>query len=68
MKKTLCGFCVELVDYDIKERPAIKQIRNKDYHYNELIAYCKECRKEIYVGKVIDENIDRINKVYYDEV
>ena len=68
MKKVLCAYCMELVEYDIEERPAIKRIRDKDYSYNELRTYCKECHKEINVGKVIDENIDRINKVYYDEV
>ncbi len=68
MKKVLCGYCLEFVDYDIEEKPASKKIRDKDYFYNELRTYCKECNKEINVGKILDKNIDRIDKAYYDEV
>ena len=64
MKKALCGYCLELVDYDIEEQPAIKTIRGEDYPYNELITYCKECHKEINVSEILDENIDRIDRAY----
>lgn len=67
MKKTLCGYCIEIVEYDIEERPAIKRIRDKDYSYNELRTYCRECHKEINVGKILDENIDRIDEAYKRE-
>lgn len=67
MKKVLCGFCMELVDYDIKEKPAIKTIRDKDYYYNELITFCKECHKEINVSEILDKNIERIDEAYRKE-
>jgi|GEM_PF-3435399 len=67
MKKVLCEFCLDLVDYTVKEEKGSINIRNKEYYYTKKITFCNECHNEINVNDVLDENIDNINKSYRKE-
>ena len=67
MNKGFCEKCNNLVEYDIKEIDDKIEIKGKEYKYNKLIGYCKNCGEEISSNEINDENLIRIDRVYRNE-
>lgn len=67
MNKGFCEKCNNLVEYDIKEIDDKIEIKGKEYKYNRLIGYCKNCGEEISSNEINDENLIRIDRVYRNE-
>lgn len=64
MNKGFCEKCNNMVEYEIKEIAEKVEIKGREYSYNRLIGYCKNCREEISSNELNDENLIRIDKAY----
>lgn len=67
MKKGFCEECNKLVEYLEKEVKDSYEIRGKEYNYEKIIGYCKECNNEISSNEINDKNLNRIDEVYRSE-
>lgn len=64
MNKIFCPECRQQVMFKVAERPAVQQLKGKDYEFTEKIAICDNCGAELYVDKVAEENLKRIYEKY----
>lgn len=64
MVKGFCEKCDDLVDYNVKEVDEFAEIKGKKYKYKRIMGFCKNCGEEISSNELIDENLERIDKVY----
>ena len=64
MNKGFCEKCNNMVEYEIKEIAEKVEIKGREYGYNRLIGYCKNCGEEISSNELNDENLIRIDKTY----
>ena len=67
MVKGFCEKCDDLVDYRVKEVDEFAEIKGKKYKYKRIMGFCKNCGEEISSNELIDENLERIDKVYRNE-
>ncbi|MEG1705273.1 MAG: DUF4065 domain-containing protein [Clostridia bacterium] len=64
LKKSVCEYCMDFVEYNIKEEETSICVKGKKYKYMEKHCYCNICNNEINVNEVMDENIKSIDEVY----
>ena len=64
MKKGFCENCDKLVNYFIKEKEDVVQIHGKKYNFQRIIAYCNECKEEVTVNEIEEENLKRIDESF----
>ncbi len=64
MNKGFCEKCNNMVEFEIKEIAEKVEIKGREYGYNRLIGYCKNCGEEISSNELNDENLIRIDKAY----
>ncbi|MBQ7055047.1 MAG: DUF4065 domain-containing protein [Oscillospiraceae bacterium] len=64
MNKMFCPECRQQVMFKLTERPAVQQLKGKDYEFIEKTAICDNCGAELYVDKVVEENLKRIYEKY----
>ncbi len=62
-----CNKCRDMVKYTIKTIEGTAEVKGEEIKYNEKIAVCNECGEHLYVGEMMDENLDEIDKVYRRE-
>ena len=62
--EVLCWNCRKKVAYTIKARKDVQNIKGIDYHYIERFAICNECKEEITIPGLDDENIQELDNVY----
>lgn len=62
-KKVFCEECRKDVNFTIIDKQMIATIKGETYNYMGKIAYCIDCKSEIYVNEVNDFNL----KALYDE-
>lgn len=62
--KNFCENCRDYVNFNIKEQKSRKDIRGKSIEYTEKTAFCNECKNEIFVSELMDENLETIDKNY----
>lgn len=62
--KSFCPECRKEVDYYIEKSVEKKNVREKEFEYQTERAYCTECRSEIFIPELHDENLKRIDKSY----
>lgn len=62
-RKVFCEDCRKDVGFVIKDEQMKGQIKGDTYNYKGKIAYCSNCKSEIYVDYVNDFNLDAL----YDE-
>lgn len=60
-KITFCDECRDFVGYNIEEEYKEVFVRGKNIKYKNKIAYCEDCKNEIYVGEINDYNIDSLH-------
>lgn len=64
MKKGYCENCDKMMDYFAREFEENIEIHGKTYAYKRIIAYCEDCKEEVTVNEVEDENLKRIDAVF----
>lgn len=64
MKKGYCENCDKMMNYFVKEFEENIEIHGKTYSYKRIIAYCEDCKEEVTVNEVEDENLKRMDSVY----
>ena len=64
MKKGYCENCDNIVDYEVKEREDIVEIRGKEYKYKKIQGYCKKCNEEVSANEITDENLRRMDYAF----
>ena len=66
-KQILCPECREHSGYIIKKERKKYIIRNKEYHFNITVAYCKNCGKELDIPGLIDLQMKEVDEQYRKE-
>lgn len=64
MKKGYCENCDKMTNYFVKEIKDEVEIHGKVYKYKRIIAYCNDCKEEVTVSEIEDENLKRIDNLY----
>ncbi len=62
--KAFCEECRDYVEYSIKEDDKIKDFKGKIIEYKAKIAYCSECKSELFVSEIRDENLISLDLAY----
>lgn len=63
-----CEFCNDFVEYDVKIEKKKENINGIEVIYNKKRTYCKDCKKEIFVNNVIDENVLELQRIYRNKI
>lgn len=66
-RELLCSECRKRVSYHIFKRPAKAIIKGFEIKYEEYYGICDECKNEIYVPGLDDQNEENIEKAYRKE-
>ncbi|MGL5417819.1 MAG: type II TA system antitoxin MqsA family protein [Clostridium sp.] len=61
-KKAFCEVCRDEVEYLVIKENLISNIKGKEYKYIGKKAICPKCKEEIFVNKIIDENLEKLYK------
>ena len=64
--KAYCTNCDKDVDYKVEKR-SVLEFKNANINSYENVAVCSKCHHDIYISKLEDENIKRINQAYLKE-
>ena len=64
MKRGYCENCDNIVEYEVKEREDIFQVREREYKYKRLLGFCKKCSEEVSANEITDENLKRMNYAF----
>lgn len=64
--KVYCPYCKKEVEYKIEKRE-LKEFRGIEVNTFENVAICNECKQDLYVNKIEDENNERIYKIYREK-
>ena len=60
----LCSKCRKRVSYKIFKRPVKVQIKEMELEYEEYYGICDNCKSELFVPGVTDQNEERIEELY----
>lgn len=66
-KELLCSKCRKRVSYQILKRPAKALIKDLEIDYEEYYGICDECKTELYVPGLDDQNEEKIEEIYRKE-
>lgn len=64
MNRVFCPECRKEVSYKITERPAVQQLKGKDYSFTEKVAFCDDCGSELFIDALSEENMKRLYLKY----
>ena len=62
--KGFCETCRDTVEFTVKEEPKSKSIQGKDITYKAKVAYCDECKKELFVSELRDYNLKTLDSSF----
>lgn len=62
--KAFCEECRDYTIYHIEEIERTKDIKNIAVNYVEKRAYCSECKNEMFVSELRDENLKALDQSY----
>jgi len=65
--KGFCENCRDTVDYQVKIIDKEKEIKGKTIEYVGKIAYCEECKSEIFVSYIRDYNLKELDAAFREE-
>ena len=60
----LCSKCRKRVSYKIFKRPVKVKIKDMELEYEEYYGICDNCKSELFVPGVTDQNEERIEELY----
>lgn len=67
MNQGYCEKCDDLVTYKTKEKYKETEIRGKRYKYKKVLGYCDKCGSEISSNEILDENLNRLDRVFREK-
>jgi putative zinc finger/helix-turn-helix YgiT family protein len=59
-----CEKCRDMVEYSIREVKMTKTIKGKEIEYVGKLAFCNECKSEIFVAEIRDNNLMMLDEVF----
>ncbi len=62
-----CVECRDMVEYYIEEEVMTKNIKGKEIKYVGKIAFCSECKNEIFVAEIRDYNLMKLDEAFRKE-
>ncbi len=62
--KRYCYFCDKDVPIELQEKDVNMTIKGTNITYHAKVAYCEECKNEVYVPELDGENIKNANQEY----
>lgn len=63
-RELLCSKCRKRVSYQILKRPAKRLIKGVEIEYEESYGICDECKGEIFVPGLDDQNEETVENIY----
>jgi len=66
-KLSYCYNCDKNVPFHIETKEVSTVIKNVSITYQSQVAYCDECKNQIYIAELDDANIGLANKLYRDK-
>lgn len=66
-KELLCCDCGKRSSYHIYKRPARTVIKDLEIEYEEFYGVCDQCKEELYVPGLDDQNEEEIERIYRKE-
>ncbi len=63
-RKVFCEYCRKDVYFLVEDKIIKDKIKGAIYNYKGKIAYCNDCKSEIYVDYVNDFNLDALYEEY----
>lgn len=64
-KELLCSKCRKRASYQILKRPAKRLIKGVEIVYEESYGICDECKGEIFVPGLDDQNEEHVEEIYW---
>lgn len=64
--RVYCPYCKKEVEYKIEKRD-LKEFRGIEVNTFENVAICNECKQDLYVNEIEDENNKRIYQIYREK-
>ncbi|NLJ95947.1 MAG: DUF4065 domain-containing protein [Clostridiales bacterium] len=64
--KGFCEKCRNIVEYSVKTVNKEKLLKGKNLKYISKVAYCNECKEEIFVPEIRDYNLNALDNAYRD--
>lgn len=64
MNSAFCIECREETDYELKEETRTRIVKEKEYHYKTIVAYCKKCGEEVSVPGLADKDMELFDTCY----
>ncbi|MFW5889748.1 MAG: type II TA system antitoxin MqsA family protein [Bacillota bacterium] len=65
--RTFCPECRKDVEYQIEESVEKKEVRGLEFEYTAERAYCNNCGVEIFISKLHDQNLQKIDNAYREK-
>lgn len=62
VNKTFCEECRDEVEYLVSDEKFISNIKGKDYEYMGQKAVCIKCGEEVFIDKIMDNNLESLYK------
>ena len=59
-----CPECRQDVKFSVRERPDTAELKGEVYDFTSKTAYCDECKAEVYVPEIEDENLKALYDAY----
>lgn len=62
--RTFCDNCRDDVAYSVEKRRGEMTIKGKMVSFEEKLTFCKECKQELLVNEIMDENLTQLDRAY----
>ena len=63
-RRDFCIECRKETEYVLQKKKIVKNIRDKEYTFEITVAVCTECREEMSIPGLIDQNVQEIDEQY----
>lgn len=67
MRKIFCENCRKYIDYTVTEEITSENFKGTTCEYAYKKAICPECKEEVYVGEIMDHNLDQLKNAYREK-
>ena len=57
-----CETCRDMVQHHVKDKNMTKDIKGRNIEYMGKVAFCEECKNEIFVSDIRDHNLEMLDK------
>lgn len=70
IEKNFCTNCRKETGYTMEKRTIERKVRDEKYTFNITVAVCNECKEEMSIPGLIDQNIKEVDEQYraYEDI